>query len=83
MTIESLWNITMNSKLNLKNRKVLQAKLASVFNDELQSLSGEYREILLDDLISAFQNRFEVLTRIQRVSERSFEVIDYVALEAE
>ena len=83
MTIESLWNITMNSKLNLKNRKVLQAKLASVFNDELQSLSGEYREILLDDLISASQNRFEVLTRIQRVSERSFEVIDYVALEAE
>jgi hypothetical protein len=73
----------MNSKLSLENRKVLQAKLAGVFNDELQSLSGEYREILLDDLISAFQNRFEVLSRIQQVSNRSFEVIDYVALEAE
>jgi hypothetical protein len=73
----------MNSKLSLKNRKVLQAKLAGVFNDELQSLSGAYREILLDDLISAFQNRFEVLSRIQQVSEGSFEVIDYETLEAE
>jgi hypothetical protein len=73
----------MNSKLSLKNRKALQAKLAAVFNDELQSLSGEYREILLDDLISAFQNRFEVLSRVQSGSQLCLGIIDYIALEAE
>jgi hypothetical protein len=73
----------MNPKLSPKNRKQLQAKLAAVLSDELQCLSGEFRGILLDDLISAFQNRVEVLSRVQQSSELSFQTNDCIALEAE
>lgn len=73
----------MNTKLSSKNRKELQAKLAVVFNDKLQSLSCEYREILLDDLISAFENRFDVLSRVQMRSQPRFEIIESIALEAQ
>ncbi len=72
----------MNPKLSLKNRKQLQAKLAAVFNEELHSLSGQYRGILLDDLVSAFQNRVEVLSRVQRGSQLSFQTNDCITLEA-
>jgi hypothetical protein len=72
----------MNSKLSLKSKKELQAKLAAVFNDKLQSLSDEYRGILLDDLICAFENRFDVLNRVQMSSQPRFEVIDSIELEA-
>jgi hypothetical protein len=72
----------MNAKLSSKSRKELQAKLAAVFNDKLQSLSGEYRGILLDDIISAFENRFDVLSKVQMASQPRFEIIDSIALEA-
>ena len=71
----------MNAKLSSKNRKELQAKLATVFNDKLQSLPGEYRGILLDDLISAFENRFIVLSRLQMVSQPRFEINESITLE--
>ncbi len=72
----------MNAKLSSKNRKELQAKLATVFNDKLQLLPGEYRGILLDDLISAFENLFIVLSRLQMVSQPRFEINDSITLEA-
>ncbi len=72
----------MKSKLNLKTRKRLQDKLSAVFNDELQTLSCEYREILLDDLVSAFENRFQVLVRVQQSSKPSFEIISSIGIEA-
>jgi hypothetical protein len=44
-----------------KNRKELEAKLANVFDEEINSLSTELREILLDDMVTAFENRLNVL----------------------
>jgi hypothetical protein len=72
----------MCSKLSLKSRKELQTKLAAVFNNKLQWLSVEYRGILLDDLISAFENRVDVLSRVQMGSQPRFEVINSIELEA-
>ncbi len=72
----------MKPKLTSKTRRRLQDKLSAVLNDELQTLSVEYREILLDDLVSAFENRFEVLIRIQQSSEPCFEMISSIAIEA-
>ena len=47
-----------------KNRKELEAKLAHVFDEEIDELPSELRAILLDDMITAFENRLNVLNRI-------------------
>ena len=47
-----------------KDRKELEAKLANVFDEEINSLSTELREILLDDMVTAFENRLKVLNNV-------------------
>jgi hypothetical protein len=44
-----------------KDRKELEAKLASAFQENIEQLSTELREILLDDMVTAFENRLNVL----------------------
>ena len=44
-----------------KNRKEIEAKLANVFDEEINGLSTELRAILLDDMVTAFENRLNVL----------------------
>ena len=44
-----------------KDRKELEAKLADVFQEKINGLSTELREILLDDMVTAFENRLKVL----------------------
>ena len=44
-----------------KSRKQLEAKLANVFDQEINGLSTELRAILLDDMVTAFENRINVL----------------------
>lgn len=46
-----------------KDRKELEAKLACVFGDKLSGMSAELREILLDDMVTAFENRLKVLNK--------------------
>ena len=49
-----------------KDRKELEAKLANVFNEKINNLSTELREILLDDMVTAFENRLNVLNNASR-----------------
>ncbi len=49
-----------------KDRKEIEAKLANVFDDEIDDLSTELREILLDDMVTAFENRLNVLNNAAR-----------------
>ena len=49
-----------------KDRKEIEAKLASVFDEEIDDLSTELREILLDDMVTAFENRLNVLNNASR-----------------
>ncbi len=44
-----------------KSRKELEAKLANVFDAEIDGLPTELRAILLDDMVTAFENRLNVL----------------------
>jgi hypothetical protein len=44
-----------------KSRKELEAKLANVFGEQINTLSTELRDILLDDMVTAFENRLNVL----------------------
>ncbi|MGO8805074.1 MAG: hypothetical protein ACLQO7_00505 [Candidatus Bathyarchaeia archaeon] len=49
--------------LDEKDRKELEAKMASAFEDNIVELPTELREILLDDMVTAFENRLNVLNR--------------------
>jgi hypothetical protein len=56
----------MEKELTIKQRKILKSKLSRVLNTNIKELSTELQKILLDDLITAFQNRINVLKRAQQ-----------------
>ncbi len=47
------------------NRKKLIQKMKSVFSEKIQTLSPEFQGILLDDLVTAFENRLTILEKSQ------------------
>jgi hypothetical protein len=51
----------VNQQITLKGRKELEAKMATVFGEKIKSLSTELQRILLDDMVTAFENRLKVL----------------------
>lgn len=55
----------MENTLTLKRRKELETKMSKVFRAEIRNLSTELQGILVDDLVTAFQNRINVLNRVQ------------------
>ena len=60
----------MKDRLTIKERKELQVKMSKVFRTNINGLSTELQKILLDDLVTAFQNRINVLIRAQ--AKRSY-----------
>jgi hypothetical protein len=48
-----------------KGRKELEAKMAEIFNAKITGLSTELQEILLDDMVTAFETRLNVLNTAQ------------------
>jgi len=55
----------LKQTLTLKQRKELETKMANVFRENVRGLSAELQRILVDDLVTAFQNRINVLIRAQ------------------
>jgi hypothetical protein len=55
------------------SRKNLKIKMEQVFNDELQILPSEMRNILIDDLVTAFENRLTALK--QRRMETNMQLL--------
>lgn len=55
----------MNQNIVFKQRKELEEKMAKVFKENIDVLSMELQEILVDDMVTAFQNRINVLIRAQ------------------
>lgn len=60
----------MKTTMTLKQRKDLEAKMAKALKQNTKCLSTELQKILLDDLVTAFQNRINVLMRAQ--AKRSY-----------
>ena len=54
----------MKPQIALKGRKDLEAKMATVFSEKITKLSTELQETLLDDMVTAFENRLNVLNRV-------------------
>jgi hypothetical protein len=55
----------LKQEIDTKNRQELEAKMASVFADKIKELSTELQRILLDDMVTAFENRLNVLSAAQ------------------
>jgi len=53
----------LKQETTLKDRKELEAKMASVFGERIKKLSTELQKILLDDMVTAFESRLNVLNR--------------------
>ena len=50
----------LNQEFEVKGREELEAKMATVFGEEIKGLSMELQEMLLDDMVTAFENRLIV-----------------------
>ena len=51
--------------LNNSNRKAIKNKMAEALNDDIKTLSDGMKDILLDDLVTAFESRVKVLYQAQ------------------
>jgi hypothetical protein len=55
----------LRQSLTLRQRRDLGTKMSNVFERDIKGLSAELQRILVDDLVTAFQNRINVLIRAQ------------------
>ncbi len=56
-------------KTMTRSRKELTEKMGKIFADRIESLSVSMQKILIDDMVTAFENRVEVLKRTQSNTE--------------
>ena len=52
-------------RMTKSDRKDLKNKMAKALNNQINPLSTQLRDILLDDLITAFENRLAVLEPLE------------------
>jgi hypothetical protein len=55
----------LKQTITLKQRKELEAKMSKALRTNIKGLSAELQRILVDDLVTAFQNRLNVLNKAQ------------------
>jgi len=55
----------MKHQTTVKSRKELKYKMEAVFSEKIQKLSPDLQDILLDDLVTAFENRLSMLNMAQ------------------
>ena len=53
----------MENRISRKSRKELKIKMSDVFKERISALSPDLREVLLDDLVTAFENRLKILNK--------------------
>jgi hypothetical protein len=52
----------LRQNISPERRKALAREIGKALNEDIRMLSNEMQEILLDDLVTAFLNRLDVLT---------------------
>ena len=53
----------MKGTFKVKNRDLLEAKMVDVFSERIKELPTDLQQILIDDMVTAFENRLNVLNR--------------------
>jgi len=56
---------SLKTRLTLKQRKDLETKMTKALKQNMKALTTELQRILVDDMVTAFQNRINVLNRAQ------------------
>ena len=51
----------MKRQITDEARKELEAKMATIFGERIKGFSTELQRILIDDMVTAFENRLNVL----------------------
>lgn len=55
----------MKRMLTVEQRNELEARMVKLFKENIKGLSTEFQRILVDDMVTAFENRTNVLMRVQ------------------
>jgi hypothetical protein len=55
----------MKNAASMQNRAKLQKTMMKSFEKEVNQLTPDFRSILIDDMITAFYNRLDVMKKIQ------------------
>jgi len=53
----------LHENLMSRDRGELEAKMAAVLDEQIKELSSELRQILIDAMVTAFENRINVFNR--------------------
>jgi hypothetical protein len=61
--VKKHWRHFLKTNIKVKNRDALEAKMADVFGEKIKELSTDLQQILMDDMVTAFENRINVLNR--------------------
>ena len=56
----------MKQVVRFRDRRELKAEMSKAFRKDVVTLSDEMQEIFMDDLVTAFQSRMSVLSRVQQ-----------------
>jgi hypothetical protein len=67
----------LRQNISQKERKALEIKMGKVFNENMRMLSKEMKDILLDDLVTAFLNRLDVLARAENSEQQRNKAIHF------
>ena len=71
----------MENRISRKSRKELKIKMSDVFKERISALSPDLREVLLDDLVTAFENRLKILNNPHHSMECMLELAESVRYE--
>lgn len=63
--------------MSSKQRKALATKMGRVFEEDVKMLSKEMQETLMDDLVTAFLSRLEVLSHVKNSEPKSSLAIEF------
>jgi hypothetical protein len=53
----------MKGKLSSRNRNQIKAEMAAVLSKRIEALTDWQQKILIDDMVTAFENRLAILHR--------------------
>ena len=63
LNLTSSEETSMENQLTGKSREELKNKLAAVLGESVKTLPLDLRDVLLDDLVTALENRLNILNR--------------------
>ena len=63
--VKKHWRHILKTNIKEENRDALETKMSDVFGEKIKKLSSDLQQILLEDIVTAFENRVKVLAHAQ------------------